>query len=80
MQEPAAVDTAPRERELLTVKQFAERYPAWTPAAIRALIYASQDRIASGGRVIESNKLREAGAVLNCGRRVLIDLEATLRA
>lgn len=66
-------ETAPRE--LVTVRQFAQRFPAWSPSALRALIYASEDRIASGGRVIKGNGLREAGAIVNCGRRVLLDVQ-----
>ena len=61
-------------RELVTVRQFAQRFPAWTEASLRAIIYAAQDRRASGGRVvIKGNGLRECGALLNCGRRVLLD-------
>jgi len=56
-----------------TVKGFAEKFNVWTPAALRALIYAAEDRVASGGRVIKGNGLSEAGALLRLGRRVLID-------
>lgn len=65
-------------RELLTVKLFAQRFPAWTEAALRALIYASQDRVASGGRIIKGNGLRDCGAVMRCGRRVLLNPERFL--
>jgi hypothetical protein len=65
-------------RELLTVRQFAQRYPAWTERSLRALIYAAEDRVASGGRVIHGNGLRECGALVNCGRRVLLDPAAFL--
>lgn len=60
-------------RELLTVKQFSRAYPAWTEPALRALIYAARDRTASGGRIVRGNGLHDAGAVLKCGRRVLLD-------
>jgi hypothetical protein len=60
-------------RQLLTVKQFSRAYPAWTEAALRALIYGGRDRIASDGRVIPGNQLHELGAVVKCGRRVLLD-------
>ncbi len=69
---PPQEETAPPE--LLTVRQFAKRFSAWTEPALRALIYASQDRIASGGRVIKGNALLETGTVLHLGRRVLIDV------
>jgi hypothetical protein len=65
-------------RELLTVRQFAERYPAWTERSLRALIFAAEDRVASRGRVIRGNGLRECGALVNCGRRVLLDPRAFL--
>jgi len=65
-------------RELVTVSQFAQRYPAWTERSLRALIYAAEDRIASGGRIIRGNGMRECGAVVNCGRRVLLDPAAFL--
>lgn len=63
-------------RELLTVKQFARRFPAWTESALRALIYAAEDRIASGGRIIKGNGLRDCGAIVNVGRRVLLNVQA----
>jgi len=63
--------TAPRQLD--PVKRFAENFPAWTEASLRALVYASQDRVASGGRIIKSNGLAEAGAIVRVGRRVLID-------
>lgn len=70
-------ETAPRP--LHPVKLFAERYPAFTEAAQRALIYASKDRVASGGRIIKGNGLEEAGAIVRIGRRVLIDEQAFFR-
>lgn len=60
--------------ELLTVRQFAQRFPAWSERSLRALIYAAEDRVASGGRVIKGNGLRDTGAVINCGRRILINV------
>ena len=56
-----------------TVAQFSERFPAWSPASLRALIFAAGDRVTSGGRVVKGNGLAEAGALLKVGRRVLID-------
>jgi hypothetical protein len=63
-------------RELLTVRQFAKRFPAWTEAALRNLILNSTDRLNSRGQRVPGNGLRESGAVLNVGRRVLIDVQA----
>ena len=73
MQDTAAVHST--SRELLTVRQFAQAFPAWTSPALRALIYASQDRVASGGRVIRGNGLLESGALVFVGRRVLLDVQ-----
>jgi hypothetical protein len=56
----------------LTVGQFSERNPAFTPAAIRNLVFKAKDRQSSCG-VIAGNGLIEAGAILRIGRKVLID-------
>ena len=60
--------------ELLTIAQFSKRYPAWSERSLRALIYAAEDRTASGGRVIKGNGLRQAGALVHVGRRILVDV------
>lgn len=59
-------------RDLLTVAQFSERYPAWTQAALRNLILNSSERLNSKGDRIPGNALDEAGAILRVGRRVLL--------
>ena len=46
---------------LLTVAQFSEKNPAWTAAALRNLIFRA-----------ETNGMKNAGAVIRLGRRVLI--------
>jgi len=66
-------------RDLFTVEQFAERRPAWTPAALRNLILNAQDRLNSRGETIHGNGLVEAGAILRLGRKVLIDEAAFFR-
>jgi hypothetical protein len=76
MQQYNETDSPPR---LHTVAQFSQRFPAWTPAAIRALIYAAEDRVASGGRVIKGTGLADAGVIVRVGRRVLIDEQAFFR-
>lgn len=63
-------------RELLTVRQFAQRFPAWTEAALRNLILNAEPRQNSRGEPIPGNGLSEAGAVIRVGRRVLIDVRA----
>lgn len=62
--------------ELLTVRMFAQRFPAWTEAALRNLILNSTERHNSRGERIPSNGLAEARAVVRVGRRVLIDVHA----
>ncbi len=56
----------------LTVEQCSRRNPAFTPAAIRNLIFKAEPRQSSIG-TIPGNGLLEAGALLRLGRRVLID-------
>lgn len=49
---------------LHTVKQHAEKHPAFTEGAIRMLIFNEQQ-----------NGLAKSGAIVRLGRRVLIDEE-----
>ena len=50
-------------RILSPIKQFCDRYPgAFTPHGMRHLIFHADD-----------NGLRESGAILRCGRKLLID-------
>lgn len=56
---------------LMTVKQLAERYQAWTPASIRSLILNAEDRLNSKGEKVAGNGL--GAAIIRVGRRVLID-------
>lgn len=74
MQQP---DQSPRQ--LRPVLQFSERWPAWTPAALRNLILNAEDRLNSRGERIPGNGLAEAGAIVRVGRRVLIDETAFFR-
>ena len=57
---------------LLTVEQFSTRNPAFTPPALRNLIFKAEPRQSSRG-TIPGNGLAESGAILRLGRRVLID-------
>jgi hypothetical protein len=56
----------------LTVDQFSKRNPAFTPPALRNLIFKAVPRESSKGE-IPGNGLIEAGAILRVGRKVLID-------
>jgi hypothetical protein len=56
---------------LLTVEQFSERNPAFTPPALRNLIFKAAPRQSSKGE-IPGNGLLESGAIIRLGRRVLI--------
>lgn len=58
--------------QLKTVNQFSEAHPAFTPAALRALVFKANPRITHEGQVA-GNGLIEAGAIIRLGRRVLID-------
>jgi len=55
-----------------TVEQFSERNPAFTPPALRNLIFKAEPRQSSKGEV-PGNGLAESGAIIRLGRRVLID-------
>lgn len=57
-------------RTLLTVQQFCTKHPAWTPGAVRNLIFHAQPRHSSRGP-IPGNGL--AQAIVRLGRKVLID-------
>ena len=55
-----------------TIEQFAERHPAFTPPALRNLIFKAAPRQSSKGP-IPGNGLMESGAIVRLGRRVLIN-------
>lgn len=56
---------------LFTVEQFAQKEPAFTPPALRNLIFKAEPRHSTTGE-IPGNGLIECGAVIRCGRKVLI--------
>ena len=62
----------PQPRVLLSVRQFSERNPVFSQASIRHLIYCSDERDRSKGK-LPGNGLKEAGAILKCGRRIVLD-------
>jgi len=49
---------------LLTVRQFAEKHPAFNVGGLRYLIFNE-----------DSNGLKEAGAIIRVGKKVLIDVD-----
>lgn len=55
-----------------TVEQFSNDNPAFTPSALRNLIFKADERHTSNG-VIKGNGLLEVGAIIRIGRKVLID-------
>lgn len=57
-----------------TTKQFSSKYPAFTEAALRNLIFKAERRQSTSGE-IPGNGLADAGAVVRIGRKVLIDEE-----
>ncbi len=60
--------------EFLTVRQFSERFPAFSEGALRALIFDSQPRHRIvGARRAEIRPNGFGPAFLRVGRRVLID-------
>lgn len=61
---------------LLTVKQFAERYPAFSEGALRKLIFCSKERTSSIGQ-ISSNGFGKS--ICRIGSRVYIDTAVFFR-
>lgn len=59
--------------DLYPVRSFAEGF--WRPgeASLGALILNSKDRLTSRGQTIRGNGLSGSGALIRCGRRILID-------
>lgn len=55
----------------LTVEQFSRRNPAFTPAALRNLIFKADERQSTKG-TIPGNGLIASGAIVRLGRKVLI--------
>lgn len=63
-------------RQLFTVKQFAERYPAWSEQALRWLIFNAKDRMLA--KEMQRGNGLEC-AILRQGRKVLIDEDMFLQ-
>ena len=57
-----------------SVKQFSAKYPAFSEASLRNLIFKAERRHSTKGE-LEGNGLIEVGAIVRIGRRVLIDEE-----
>jgi hypothetical protein len=55
-----------------TIKQFSGKYPAFSEAALRNLIFKAAARHSTKG-VPAGNGLIETGALVRIGRKVLID-------
>lgn len=77
---PAATATAATgitsPRWMVTVDVLASIYvdARKTPSAIRADIFKAEDRLNSRGERIAGNGLAAHGAIVRCGRKVLIDV------
>lgn len=63
---------------LLTIKEMIElpEYSWLTAGALRHHIFQSDDRLASDGNVIKGNGLKQSGAIIRLGRKILIDITA----
>lgn len=66
-----------RTTKLSTIQNLPTLFPyaGLTVPAIQAQVFKSQDRIDSKGRKIPGNGLGECGAIIRCGRKILIDVE-----
>ncbi len=74
----AAYPEIPPHQTLYTVEQFAKVEPAFTPAALRNLIFKAEPRHSSKGE-IPGNGLIECGAIIRCGRKVTIHRQRFLK-
>jgi hypothetical protein len=63
-------------RTLLTVRQFADKHPAFSGGALRYLIFNAKPRLTADG-AMRSNGLD--AALVRLGKRVLIDEAAFFR-
>lgn len=63
-------DVAPQPRTLLTVRQFADKHPAFPQGSLRNLIFLAEGRKTSKG-LIKGNGLDVA--LVRIGRKLLID-------
>lgn len=63
---------SPADRTLLSVRQFSEKHPAFSPAGLRHLIFLSEERESTKSK-LPGNGLKESGAILRAGRKLLID-------
>jgi len=63
-------DLPPQVRALSTVRQFSEKYPAFSQGSLRNLIHLSTERYSSKGK-IPGNGLDIA--LVRIGRKLLID-------
>ncbi len=68
---PAAQPETPPRQTLYTVEQFATVEPAFSAAALRNLVFKAAARQSSRG-AIAGNGLIECGAIVRCGRKVMI--------
>ena len=62
--------SAPISRSLRTIKQFAQKYPAFSECGLRNLIFMAEKRHTNKGTIL-GNGL--GVALIRIGRRVLID-------
>ena len=62
----------PKRPIYLTVNQFSCENPAFSPSALRNLIFKADERVSTNG-VIAGNGLSQAGAIIRIGRKVLIN-------
>jgi len=59
-------------QSLYTVRQLSLAEPAYSESSLRNLIYNAESRASTKGE-IPGNGLIEAGALIRCGRKVLLD-------
>ena len=74
----SAKDNSLRGRRVATIREtvaMPEYRHAFTEPALRHYIFESKPRRDSRGRILPTNGLLEAGAIIRLNRKVLIDLD-----
>ncbi|MCB1784509.1 MAG: hypothetical protein KDI13_11015 [Alphaproteobacteria bacterium] len=65
-----------KQKRLATVNEVAAmpEYP-FSKSSLRHLIFQAEDRLSSKGDTIPGNGLKEAGAIIRIGKKILVDLD-----
>ena len=57
---------------LFSVSRFSRKHEDFSDSSLRHLIFNAEDRYAADGSLIKGNGMKESGALVRVGRKVLI--------